>query len=321
MAKGQASTAFGEKTTTIGDRAFISGQSTNKAIDKIRNEDGTIKTTSEINSAWGTAKFSLALGEASSIFGRDSLALGAQSFAAGFQVRAQGDYSIATGKDSNASGNNAFAGGASTIAKGTASLAFGSGSSAYGNQSIALGQNTSACGNRSFAAGASGNKAIYYLQDDATQQINQWKNQKFALAKGEASTVFGTNCMTLKANSFAAGSMLLAKNENQAVFGSYNSYTSSSALFTVGNGASDTNRSNAFEVYTDGRAELQTQGETENSVVIKSHLDKNINALDNVLVDILAAIQLNKSDAETIDAIEQTIVSYLETKTVVEVEE
>lgn len=46
-----------------------------------------------------------------------------------------------------------------------------------------------------------------------------------------------------------------------------------------------------------------------------------INTLDNVLRDILTAIQSGSSATETIDAIEQTIVSYLENKTIAEVEE
>jgi hypothetical protein len=50
-------------------------------------------------------------------------------------------------------------------------------------------------------------------------------------------------------------------------------------------------------------------------------VDNSVNALDNVLRDILAAIQSGNSDMETISAIEQTIVSYLETKTIAEVEE
>ena len=44
-------------------------------------------------------------------------------------------------------------------------------------------------------------------------------------------------------------------------------------LFTVGNGIADADRSNAFDVYTDGHAELMTMGTTDNSVVIKKTLD------------------------------------------------
>jgi hypothetical protein len=45
-----------------------------------------------------------------------------------------------------------------------------------------------------------------------------------------------------------------------------------------------------------------------------------VNQLDNVLKDILTAIQTDKSALEKVEAIEQTIVNYLETKTVAEVE-
>ena len=47
----------------------------------------------------------------------------------------------------------------------------------------------------------------------------------------------------------------------------------------------------------------------------------NINSLDQVLQDILTAIQSNLSTTETIDEIETLITSYLEAKTVMEIEE
>lgn len=46
-------------------------------------------------------------------------------------------------------------------------------------------------------------------------------------------------------------------------------------LSSVGNGSSDNNRSNAFEVYKDGHAEVQTMGNTDNSVVTKKYVGDN----------------------------------------------
>ena len=46
-------------------------------------------------------------------------------------------------------------------------------------------------------------------------------------------------------------------------------------MFEIGNGSGEgeTPKSNAFEIYLDGHAEVQTQGETNNSVVTKRYVD------------------------------------------------
>lgn len=59
---------------------------------------------------------------------------------------------------------------------------------------------------------------------------------------------------------------------NQTAMGKYNS-NKSNTLLEIGNGTSEQDRSNAFEVYNDGHAEVQTQGNTDNSVVIKSEIN------------------------------------------------
>ena len=53
-------------------------------------------------------------------------------------------------------------------------------------------------------------------------------------------------------------------------------YEEIKTLFNVGNANNDSNRSNAFEVYADGHAEIQTVGNTDNSVVTKSYVDNAI---------------------------------------------
>lgn len=88
---------------------------------------------------------------------------------------------------------------------------------------------------------------------------------KWSLAGGESSRT--SNDYTI-----AFGTGLRTALANQAVFGKYNAI-SSTALFQVGNGTSTSNYKTAFNVFTDGHAEVQTQGTTNNSVVIKSTVD------------------------------------------------
>ena len=64
--------------------------------------------------------------------------------------------------------------------------------------------------------------------------------------------------------------------ENQAVFGKYNdnsNWEPNRPLLMVGNGESDSERKNAFEVYLDGHAEVQTAGTTDKSVVRRAELN------------------------------------------------
>ncbi len=92
-------------------------------------------------------------------------------------------------------------------------------------------------------------------------------------ADGKYSLAGGINAIVNHEGSIAYGRDLNTSAQYQAVFGKYNA-TSSTALFQVGNGTSTSSRKTAFNVFADGHAEVQTQGTTSNSVVIKSELDK-----------------------------------------------
>lgn len=91
-------------------------------------------------------------------------------------------------------------------------------------------------------------------------------------ADGKYSLAGGINAVANHEGSIAYGIDLNTSAQYQAVFGKYNA-TSSTALFQVGNGTSTSSRKTAFNVFTDGHAEVQTQGTTNNSVVIKSTVD------------------------------------------------
>lgn len=94
-------------------------------------------------------------------------------------------------------------------------------------------------------------------------------------ADGKYSLAGGINAIVNHECSIAYGRDLNTSAQYQAVFGKYNA-TSSTALFQVGNGTSTSSRKTAFNVFADGHAEVQTQGTTNNSVVIKSGLNTAI---------------------------------------------
>lgn len=118
---------------------------------------------------------------------------------------------------------------------------------------------TTASGNYSLASGYSKATAPY-----STALGWGTSNAEYAFSTG-----YDTNSSGFAAAAF--GYKTKADSHSQFVVGRYNESVSN-ALFIVGNG-SDNSRSSAFEVYNDGHAEVQTQGTTNNSVVIKTYVD------------------------------------------------
>lgn len=193
-----------------------------------------------------------------------------------------GNNSKATGKQSTSGGsstaalnNNTVAFGNKAIAKGAHSFAFGFSGMAYdqleGTEYPTMWNNASnsnkflmAYGSQSFAAGnntfAEGSVAAAFGQR--------------TYAKGHYSFTTGTDTRAEGMNSFVAGKNTIASADNQFVAG-INNKTEAEALFIVGNGTttSEAGRKNAFVVKKDGSAEVQVQGKTDNSVVIKNYVD------------------------------------------------
>lgn len=87
---------------------------------------------------------------------------------------------------------------------------------------------------------------------------------------GKFSLAGGLNTTAGHEGSIAYGEALNTSARCQAIFGRYNAINSS-ALLQVGNGSSAGVKT-AFSVFNDGHAEVQRQGTTDNSVVIKSEL-------------------------------------------------
>jgi hypothetical protein len=130
--------------------------------------------------------------------------------------------------------------GFSTIASGANSMAMGGGSISSGNNSTALG---------------------------------------FSEARGDYTTAMGLSNIAKGFGSSAAGFSNIAKSAYSLVIGKYNDTTAVSSLFEVGNGLSETTRSNAMNVYSNGYVWIQG-ALTQNS---DARLKKNITPLSNPL--------------------------------------
>lgn len=190
-----------------------------------------------------------------------------------------GLYTHAEGNGSVASGHAAHAEGRDTQATGFCDHAEGQGTVASGSRSHAEGWNTKALGKRSHVEGY--NNTVNGDNSHA-EGYNNTVSGESSHAEGQNNTVSGnyshaggSGTVVSGYHSIAHGDHLKTGSAYQAIFGRYNTI-SSTALFQIGNGGSDNSRSNAFEVYNDGHAEVQTQGTTDNSVVNKKYINDNI---------------------------------------------
>ncbi|HXK49204.1 MAG TPA: tail fiber domain-containing protein [Clostridiales bacterium] len=217
--------------------------------------------------------------------------VGQASFASGYQSQASGKYSTAIGYKSEAKGANSFAAGDSVIASSENSSAIGNGSIASGLNSIAAGCFAEARGNNSCAFGVAtyateqasvsigGVSRAVALGAVTFGMFNEaWGEYSSALgtyayASGNYSTamgfgskslanfssVMGSYSKTRGTYSTATGNNTTALSYNSFVTGRYNkiegdstAWISTDPLFVVGNGASSSLRSNAFEVKKNG---------------------------------------------------------------------
>lgn len=160
--------------------------------------------------------------------------IGIYSVSNGFNVEASGAYSSANGFGTKASGAYSVANGHSTEASGEASRADGNTTKASGSYSSANGFNTEASGYASRADGST------------------------TKASGYASQASGFHSEAKGSYSFADGYYTKASSAYQTAIGKYNvEDTASKYLLMVGNGSSDTARSNAFCVNTTGAIEVR----------------------------------------------------------------
>jgi len=102
-------------------------------------------------------------------------------------------------------------------------------------------------------------------------------------ASGDYSIAEGYNSIASGQTSHAGGNGTIALNIHSYVFGTYNVGTSTNTISEVGIGSSDTDRMNAFEIYTNGRITApqntiaiiddDTDGLSGSTLITKDYLD------------------------------------------------
>lgn len=292
------------KKTAEGGEIFNQYEPVYESED-IYDDDGYLVTTTEIpyeNTASTYAHAegygNTASGAASHAEGEKNIASGKSSHAEGYQTRATTYYSHSEGKSTIAEGSYSHSEGVNTKASGEASHSEGSGTTASAQASHSEGLSTQATARSAHAEGkdtvASAYEAhaegqgttarSYYTHaegKDTTAGGDTIDKGQAAHAEGRGTTASGSfshaggnYTFAIGEASFTHGFRLNAKEKNQAVVGQCNTDNANS-LFIVGNGDAPTARSNAFEVYKDGHAEVKVMGETDNSVATRKFVLDN----------------------------------------------
>lgn len=251
-AEGANTTASGESSHAEGDDTTASGESSHA------EGNHTIVSTTEMSvSSWtvkdGMGKYGHAEGFATVVTGQHgahaegckTLSSGKSSHAEGRSTTASGNFSHSEGYETTASGICSHSEGRVTKASGNFSHAEGDSTIATGEYSHAEGSQTTASGGRSHTEGggtvASGNYSH-------TEGLN-------TKASGESSHSEGDSTIAYGVSSHAEGFYTIARGNYSHVQGKYNiddpdgKYSS-----IVGNGTSDTARSNAHTLDWEGNA-------------------------------------------------------------------
>lgn len=281
-ASGEASHSEGSNTTASGTRSHAEGFNTVASGNNSHSEGNGTQATGTESHAEGiqtvaskTASHSegystLADGEYSHAEGRNTKAYGNSAHSEGYDSQAIGESSHAEGKNTQAKGQNSHTEGENTIAEGVASHAEGKGSQATGAQAHAEGASTKAT---NYAAHAEGH---------STQATNEYTH-----AEGYGSIASGRFA-------HAEGRNTIANGDYQHVQGKFNKYLTDngnplSYAHIVGNGSSDSNRSNAHTLDWSGNAWFAGKVSCEADpvysidVVNKRYLDSSLNN-SNLLV-------------------------------------
>ena len=211
---------------------------------------------------WDQAK----LGTYSTAFGYNTTASGPLSFAAGMGAEASGILAFALGYEVKATGDLSHALGYSTGASGEGGLAGGSYSVASGGSSVAMGAYTTASGYLSTALGlrttASGITAVAFGNGTKATGLSATALGMKTTASGRASLALGNGTVARSFGETAAGSYNVDATPHGA-----DSWNTGDRLFVIGNGQSETARSDAFVVFKNGNAMLKgtlTQGSDRN---------------------------------------------------------
>ena len=294
-ASGQNSHTEGFDTKANGNYSHAEGLGTNADGSCSHVEGRYTKTVRDYSHAEGYG--TNAEGLYSHTEGNNTTASGTASHAEGDNTTTIGHYSHAEGIGTRAIGDKSHAEGSNTTAGKIASHAEGDGTIAGGIASHAEGCNTNANSNYSHAEG--GYTKVSDFDYSPTVLLTASKGEYShaegygSVARGAISHAEGNGTKADGDYSHSEGKGTIASGENQHVQGKYNVQDSNSKYaHIVGNGESDSKRSNAHTVDWDGNAWYQgnvfvggTNDTNASKLATETYADNAANKVKNDLLN------------------------------------
>ena len=280
---GTAALAGGISTEAQMDTSFATGKGS-KSVGKYGVAMGNKNTAYYAAAAIG--------GESNKAFGKNSAIIGGSSnkvnghcsFATGAWNTVSGFYAAAIGRNNNVQADNSVATG---MANDIVSLAKNSFAAGYGNKIYA----TSSSYN-GYSSALGGYNKTYGMYEFTAGFGN--------VVRGTQAAALGASNVVDHDGSMAFGLYLKTGTDSQAITGRYNAIDSKAA-FIVGNGTSDTARSNAFVVNKDGSAEVGKQGTKDSSVVTLGTLEERTAKLGGALTGLSRGAVLCLNDISPVE--------------------
>lgn len=288
---GESNKAFGKNSGIIAGGS----NQTNGWADFIA---GGQRNTTKGGCAFAANSWNKALAFNAAAFGLYNESHGQNDFVTGYKNIVNGYCAAAFGLFHNIKGKGNFVTGQGSTAKEGAENCFIAGQS----NSV---ENAAGCilaGQSNSVSGASAEKKI--LQGVMLGAGNKVTGH-YGVALGY-NNIAGTQAFAVGVDNkadgwlrFAIGESLAVSNDRQVVVGTYNK--SQNAAFIVGNGTSDTARSNAFVVNKDGSAEVGMQGTKDSSVVTLGTLEERTAKLGGALTGLSRGAVLCLNDISPVE--------------------
>lgn len=258
VASGTNSFASGTNNTVVANNGHAEGYSVTLASDRGITASST---DAEIETEWLASdpesdKFSFVKGENGHIEGSNNLALGQNTHAEGNGTRALNNSAHTEGTGTVASGKYSHAEGLETIASGGRAHTEGDSTQATADYTHAEGRGTKAYGK-------------YAHTEGRDTQVNT--NIEYGHAEGRNTTVAHSYGHT-------EGQGTITSRSHQHVSGKYNT-GDSTAYLIVGDGSSDSNRSNCFSAGNDGTNKYIRIGTKK--ITDANAVTKDVNDLQN----------------------------------------
>lgn len=297
VAAGQYSHSEGKQTQANSDYAHAEGSST--IVSGLAGHAEGFSTQAIANYTHAEGSSTIASATNAHAEGASTQASGAYSHAEGYNTKAIGGYSHAEGADTQAK-YKAHAEGSHSKALGEISHAEGLLNTASGNQSHAEGEYNEASGQSSHAEGQN-NKALHAASHVGGRYNTTTRNYQTVL--GEYANPSSTGLFAVGNGNASTLEKISEEQKSQGPIQGITYYFWDKTIADVSNGFLTSRdyyvmvdgKRNAFEVLEDGSATVIAQGDTDNSVIIKSTLDR--------VKDSLSLVDLDRAqiDANTVE--------------------